>query len=51
MGANRVYLGSNTQLRPAINLYTKLGFKKITGHASPYERADIHMELRFDGKL
>lgn len=44
-GAKRLYLESNTILEPAINLYHKLGFKKITGPPSPYERANIQMEL------
>ena len=46
-GANRLYLESNTILKPAINLYHKLGFKKITGIPSPYERCNIQMELVF----
>ncbi len=45
--AHRVFLESNTLLKPAINLYKKLGFKKIIGGQSPYERADIQMELMF----
>lgn len=45
VGANRLYLESNTILKPAISLYTKLGFKKITGVPSPYERCNIQMEL------
>lgn len=45
MGARRVYLESNTLLKPAINLYHKLGFRKVTGPPSPYERANIQMEL------
>jgi DNA-binding MarR family transcriptional regulator/GNAT superfamily N-acetyltransferase len=44
-GAGKLYLESNTILKPAINLYHKLGFKKITGPPSPYERANIQMEL------
>lgn len=44
-GAKRLYLESNTILKPAISLYQKLGFKKITGNPSPYERANIQMEL------
>lgn len=47
-GAKRIYLESNTILKPAINLYHKLGFKKITGPPSPYERANIQMELKLD---
>jgi DNA-binding MarR family transcriptional regulator/N-acetylglutamate synthase-like GNAT family acetyltransferase len=46
LGANRVYLESNTKLVPAINLYHKLGFKKtVAGAPSPYERCNIQMEL------
>lgn len=45
MGASRVYLESNTILKPAINLYHKLGFKKVTGHSSPYKRVNIQMAL------
>jgi DNA-binding MarR family transcriptional regulator/GNAT superfamily N-acetyltransferase len=44
-GADKLYLESNTILKPAIELYHKLGFKKITGRPSPYERANIQMEL------
>lgn len=45
LGASRLYLESNTILAPAINLYHKLGFKKVIGHATPYERCNIQMEL------
>ena len=44
LGAKKVYLESNTVLKPAINLYHKLGFEKIVGHPSPYERCNIQME-------
>jgi DNA-binding MarR family transcriptional regulator/N-acetylglutamate synthase-like GNAT family acetyltransferase len=47
LGAPRVYLESNTLLKPAIKLYQKLGFRKVTGPPSPYERSNIQMELRF----
>jgi DNA-binding MarR family transcriptional regulator len=46
-GAWRVYLESNTMLKPAINLYYKLGFRKTAGPPSPYERSNIQMELIF----
>jgi DNA-binding MarR family transcriptional regulator len=46
-GAWRVYLESNTMLKPAIQLYHKLGFRKTTGTPSPYERSNIQMELIF----
>ncbi|MFD0794615.1 GNAT family N-acetyltransferase [Mucilaginibacter litoreus] len=44
LGAEKLYLESNTILKPAISLYHKLGFKKITGIPSPYERCNIQME-------
>lgn len=44
-GAEKIYLESNTVLKPAINLYIKLGFKKITGRHTPYNRCNIQMEL------
>lgn len=45
LGAGKLYLESNTILKPAINLYHKLGFKKVRGTPSPYERCNIQMEL------
>lgn len=45
MGAKRVYLETNSSLTPAITLYKKLGFKNIENFQSPYERADVAMEL------
>jgi DNA-binding MarR family transcriptional regulator/GNAT superfamily N-acetyltransferase len=45
LGASKIYLESNTILQPAIHLYHKLGFKKVVGRASPYERCNIQMEL------
>jgi DNA-binding MarR family transcriptional regulator/predicted GNAT family N-acyltransferase len=46
LGADTIFLESNTKLKPAISLYRKLGFEKITGPPSPYERANIQMELK-----
>ncbi|MDB5117159.1 MAG: MarR family transcriptional regulator [Mucilaginibacter sp.] len=46
LGIGTIYLESNTILKPAINLYRKLGFEKITGVPSPYERCNIQMELK-----
>lgn len=46
LGASAIYLESNTILKPAINLYQKLGFQKIIGIQSPYERCNIQMELK-----
>lgn len=45
LSASKVYLESNTVLTPAINLYYKLGFQKITGRPSPYERSNIQMGI------
>lgn len=45
LGAQRVYLESNTVLEPAIRLYRELGFQEIAAQPSPYERANIQMEL------
>lgn len=46
LGAKRIFLESNTVLEPAINLYKKLGFQKIVGSTSLYQRCNIQMELR-----
>ena len=45
MGASTLYLESNTILEPAIQLYYKLGFQKIAGRYTPYERCNIQMGL------
>jgi DNA-binding MarR family transcriptional regulator/predicted GNAT family N-acyltransferase len=45
LGAKTLHLESNTILEPAIKLYQKLGFQKVVGHPSPYERCNIQMEL------
>jgi len=50
LGASSIYLESNTILKPAINLYYKLGFQKIAGHPTPYERCNIQMELILKSK-
>ena len=44
-GASKIYLESNTILKPAINLYYKLGFQKVSGRSTPYQRCNIQMEL------
>ncbi|WP_026461585.1 bifunctional helix-turn-helix transcriptional regulator/GNAT family N-acetyltransferase [Adhaeribacter aquaticus] len=46
--ADKLFLETNTMLKPAINLYHKFGFYKITGKPSPYERANLQMELRLN---
>jgi len=45
LGGQMLYLESNTLLKQAINLYHKLGFKKVIGRSTPYERCNIQMEL------
>lgn len=50
LGASKIYLESNTALKPAINLYYKMGFQKILGRPTPYKRANIQMELILNDK-
>lgn len=45
LGASTIYLESNTMLKPAINLYYKMGFKKVAGLPTPYKRCNIQMVL------
>lgn len=46
LGAQRVFLDSNTKLTPAISLYSKVGFKEIpVPKDTPYKRCNIRMEL------
>jgi putative acetyltransferase len=47
VGAKKVFLFSNHQLQAAIALYEKYGFKHIAVENSPFETADIKMELVF----
>lgn len=47
LGSNAIYLVSNTKLTPAIRLYKKMGFVEVEGLPSPYDRANIKMELVF----
>jgi ribosomal protein S18 acetylase RimI-like enzyme len=44
MGGKKLYLESNTLLKPAIDLYYKVGFQKVARQPSPYERCNIQME-------
>ncbi|MDT8417339.1 MAG: GNAT family N-acetyltransferase [Lutibacter sp.] len=45
-GAKRLFLDSNTKLKPAISLYNKVGFREIpVPKDTPYERCNIRMEL------
>lgn len=45
LGASKIYLESNTSLKPAIHLYYKLGFQKLSDRPTPYKRANIQMGL------
>jgi N-acetylglutamate synthase-like GNAT family acetyltransferase len=43
--AKKIFLYSNSQLTTAIALYKKYGFEHIDASDSPFETADIKMEL------
>lgn len=45
LGGRTLFLESNTRLEPAIALYSKLGFQKVAGEISSYERSNIQMAL------
>lgn len=44
-GAERLFLFSNHQLTTALQLYTGFGFKHVPVVDSPFETADVRMEL------
>ena len=43
----KLFLFSNHQLQTALKLYTKYGFKNVEVTDSPFETADVKMELEF----
>lgn len=45
LGAQKIFLESNTILEPAIHLYRKLGFQELKGHHLSYARGNIQMKL------
>ncbi|MDE6486549.1 MAG: bifunctional helix-turn-helix transcriptional regulator/GNAT family N-acetyltransferase [Muribaculaceae bacterium] len=45
LGAKRLFLESNTLLKPAISLYRKIGFTELKEYHPAYKRGDIQMEL------
>lgn len=45
MGSKKIFLESNTVLKPAIALYRKLGFREVVLPHAAYERVNIQMEL------
>lgn len=44
-GARRLFLESNTLLKPALHIYRKLGFRELDTYRPAYARGDIQMEL------
>jgi putative acetyltransferase len=51
LGASRLYLETNSRLAPAIRLYESVGFRHVPVDrltVSPYERANVYMELFLD---
>jgi GNAT superfamily N-acetyltransferase len=46
--ARRLYLETNHTLDAAQKLYASVGFKRIPPQPSPYQRADVFMELPLD---
>jgi GNAT superfamily N-acetyltransferase len=44
-GARRLYLETNHTLSPAITLYESFGFKHMPPQPTPYQRADVFMEM------
>ncbi|MGB8194661.1 MAG: GNAT family N-acetyltransferase [Chitinophagaceae bacterium] len=50
LGAEKITLFSNHQLQRAIKLYENYGFRHIKVTDSPFETADIKMELNLSGK-
>ena len=45
LGATRIYLESNSVLRPALQLYKSLGFQLVENQPTPYARCDVQMSL------
>ncbi|MBL7739789.1 MAG: GNAT family N-acetyltransferase [Chitinophagaceae bacterium] len=45
VGAKKISLFSNHQLQTALSLYAKYGFRHVALHNSPFETADVRMEL------
>ena len=47
VNASRLILFSNSKLQTAIRLYERFGFKHVDASNTPFETADIKMELVF----
>lgn len=50
LGAKKLILFSNHQLQAALNLYEKFGFRHVEVTDSPFETADVKMELVINSK-
>lgn len=50
LGLRQLYLYSNHQLEKAIALYERYGFKHVEIGNSPFETADVKMQIVFDAK-
>lgn len=46
VGAKVVWLESNRILTPALTMYANVGFREVPRVPTPYDRADIRMEMR-----
>ena len=47
MGATRLYLETNSALKPALALYRRFGFDTLPSQPTDYARCDVWMEKRF----
>lgn len=47
-GVERLYLETNSALKPAIALYESEGFTHLPARPTPYARADVFMEKRLE---
>ncbi len=47
LGAKKIFLFSNSQLKTALKLYEKYGFRYVETTNSPFVTADVKMELYF----
>ena len=45
LDASKLFLETNSTLKPALALYKKLGFSEVSGLSSPYDRCNVQMEL------
>lgn len=51
LGARRLFLESNTLLKPALHIYRKLGFRELETCRPAYSRGDIQMELELSNEI